>query len=135
MANPHKGNLGEERRRSRTEDVKRLYFGKRRAVPQDARWDFILMRGPGGSPEKIEGNTRQDLWVLRGSQSLLQTPESRLLLAKHGQGRRSSTNPVWDLQLAADRKESYAVFVSEDWRTPFMQYLVEGVLPQRHNER
>ena len=28
-------------------------------------------------------------------------------------------------QLAADRKESYAVFVSEDWRTPFIQYLVE----------
>ena len=35
----------------------------------------------------------------------------------------------------ADREESYAVFVSEDWRTPFMQYLVGGVLPQRHSER
>ena len=69
---------------SRIEDIERLCFGKRRAVPQDARQDFILMRGPGGSLEKIEGNTRQDLWVLRGSQSLPQTPESRLLLAKHG---------------------------------------------------
>ena len=38
-------------------------------------------------------------------------------------------------QLAADREESYAVFIIEDWRSPFMQYLVEGVLPQRHNER
>ena len=38
-------------------------------------------------------------------------------------------------QLAADRKESYAVFVSEDWRSLFMQYLKEGVLPQRHSER
>ena len=44
----------------------------------------IPMCGPGGSPEKIEGNTRQDLWVLRGSQSLPQTLESGLLLAKHG---------------------------------------------------
>ena len=38
-------------------------------------------------------------------------------------------------QLAADREESDAVFISEDWRSPFMQYLVEGVLPQRHSER
>ena len=38
-------------------------------------------------------------------------------------------------QLAADREESYAVFISEDWRSPFMQYLAEGVLPQRHSER
>ena len=38
-------------------------------------------------------------------------------------------------QLAADREESYAVFISEDWRSPFMQYLAEGVLPQRHRER
>ena len=26
-------------------------------------------------------------------------------------------------QLAVDREESYAVFISEDWRSPFMQYL------------
>ena len=38
-------------------------------------------------------------------------------------------------QLAADREESYAVFISEDWRSPFVQYLVEGILPQRHSER
>ena len=38
-------------------------------------------------------------------------------------------------QLVADREESYAVFISEDWRSPFMQYLAEGVLPQRHSER
>ena len=25
-------------------------------------------------------------------------------------------------QLAADREESYVVFISEDWRIPFMQY-------------
>ena len=68
----------------RIEDIERLCFGKRRVVPQDARWDFIPMRGPRGSPKKIKGNTRQDLWVLWGSQSLPQTPESRLLLAKHG---------------------------------------------------
>ena len=30
-------------------------------------------------------------------------------------------------QLAADREESYAMFVSEDWRSPFMQYLIEEV--------
>ena len=38
-------------------------------------------------------------------------------------------------QLAADREESYAVFISEDWRSPFMRYLIEGILPQKHNER
>ena len=35
----------------------------------------------------------------------------------------------------ADREESYAVFVSEDWRSPFMQYLAEGILPQKHSEK
>ena len=29
----------------------------------------------------------------------------------------------------------HAVFTNEDWRSPFVQYLVEGVLPQKHNER
>ena len=38
-------------------------------------------------------------------------------------------------QLAADREESYAVFISEDWRSPFIQYLTEGILPQKHSER
>ncbi|XP_075659640.1 uncharacterized protein LOC142629513 [Castanea sativa] len=33
------------------------------------------------------------------------------------------------------REESYAVFASKDWREPFTQYLAEGVLPQKHNER
>ena len=35
----------------------------------------------------------------------------------------------------ADKEESYAVFVSEDWRSPFTQYLTEGILPQKHSER
>ena len=35
----------------------------------------------------------------------------------------------------ADREESYVVFISEDWRSLFVQYLTEGALPQRHNER
>ena len=26
-------------------------------------------------------------------------------------------------QLAADREENYVVFISEDWRSPFIQYL------------
>ena len=38
-------------------------------------------------------------------------------------------------QLAADKAESYAVFASEDWRSPFTQYLTEGILPQKHTER
>ena len=38
-------------------------------------------------------------------------------------------------QLTADREESYAVFINEDWRSPFIQYLTEGILPQKHSER
>ena len=38
-------------------------------------------------------------------------------------------------QLAADREESYAMFASEDWRSLFMQYLTENILPQKHSER
>lgn len=36
--------------------------------------------------------------------------------------------------LAIDREESYAVFTTEDWRSPFMGYLTEGVLSQKHGE-
>ena len=38
-------------------------------------------------------------------------------------------------QLAADREESYAMFISEDWRSPFTKYLTKGILPQKHSER
>ena len=38
-------------------------------------------------------------------------------------------------QLAADREESYAMSASEDWRSPFTQYLTEGILPQKYSER
>ena len=38
-------------------------------------------------------------------------------------------------QLAANREKSYAVFTSEDWRNLFVQYLVKGILPQKHSER
>ena len=37
--------------------------------------------------------------------------------------------------LAADREESYAVFISEDWRSLFIQYLTKGILPQKHSEK
>ena len=38
-------------------------------------------------------------------------------------------------QLAADIEESYVVFIREDWRSPCMQYLTDGILPQKHIER
>ena len=38
-------------------------------------------------------------------------------------------------QLAADREESYIVFISEEWRSPLTQYLTKGILPQKHSER
>lgn len=31
-------------------------------------------------------------------------------------------------QMAVDREESYAMFVEEDWRAPFVEYLASGVL-------
>ena len=36
--------------------------------------------------------------------------------------------------LAVDQEESYVMFANEDWRSPFMQYLTEVVLPQKHSE-
>ena len=38
-------------------------------------------------------------------------------------------------QLAADREGSYIVFINKDWRSPFIQYLTEGILPKKHGER
>nr|XP_023873293.1 uncharacterized protein LOC111985877 [Quercus suber] len=38
-------------------------------------------------------------------------------------------------QLAADREESYVVSSCGDWRSPFIQYLTEGILPQKHSEK
>ena len=31
--------------------------------------------------------------------------------------------------LSIDKEESYVVFVAEDWRVPFMEYLAQGILP------
>ena len=36
---------------------------------------------------------------------------------------------------AANKEGSYAVFTSKDWRNPFVQYLTEGILPQKHSEK
>ena len=36
-----------------------------------------------------------------------------------------------ECQLAIDKEESYAVFVTEDWRTSFIEYLVQGILFKR----
>ena len=37
--------------------------------------------------------------------------------------------------MAIDKEESYVMFANEDWRSPFIQYLTKGNLPQKHNER
>ena len=34
-----------------------------------------------------------------------------------------------ECRLAIDKEESYAVFVAEDWRVPFIEYLAQGILP------
>ena len=31
--------------------------------------------------------------------------------------------------MAIDKEESYAVFIAEDWRVPFIGYLAQGILP------
>ena len=37
--------------------------------------------------------------------------------------------------LVADREESYAIFTNKDWRSPFVQYLTEGILPQKYSKK
>ena len=37
--------------------------------------------------------------------------------------------------MTIDREESHIVFTMEDWRSPFIGYLGEGILPQKHGER
>ena len=32
-------------------------------------------------------------------------------------------------RLLVDKEESYAMFVTEDWRTAFPEYLAQGILP------
>ncbi|XP_030941512.1 uncharacterized protein LOC115966414 [Quercus lobata] len=34
-----------------------------------------------------------------------------------------------ECRLAIDKEESYVVFVTEDWRVPFIEYLAQGILP------
>ena len=33
-----------------------------------------------------------------------------------------------------NHKESYAMFTSNDWRIPFLEYLIEGILPDNREE-
>ena len=37
-------------------------------------------------------------------------------------------------QYAFDKMESCAVFTTSDWRIPFLEYLIEGILPDNHKE-
>ena len=32
-------------------------------------------------------------------------------------------------RLSVDKEDSYVVFVTEDWRTLFIEYLAQGILP------
>ena len=84
LADSYKGGLDERRRRCRTKGAKRLCLGKRRIVPQDARWDL-------------------DLQILRRSQPLPQTSEGRLSIGQVWERHRSSPNPMWNL-LACSRQ-------------------------------
>ena len=34
-----------------------------------------------------------------------------------------------ECRLAINKEESYVVFVAEDWRVPFIEYLTQGILP------
>ena len=37
-------------------------------------------------------------------------------------------------QLQHYNEEVYATFASTDWRVPFLEYFLEGILPQTHKE-
>ena len=53
----HKGGLVEGRRHCRTKGAKRLCPGKRRIVPQDARWGLVQMHRAREGLEKVKGST------------------------------------------------------------------------------
>ena len=37
-------------------------------------------------------------------------------------------------QHTPNHEESYVMFTSNDWRIPFLEYLIEGILPDNRNE-
>ena len=39
-----------------------------------------------------------------------------------------------DCQNPLDKRESYASFTTSDWRVPFLEHFIEGILPDNHEE-
>ena len=93
------------------------------------------MRGLGGSLEKIEGIHDKTCGSCGEVSLYRRLQRASFYWPSMSKDADQVQTQCGTFQLAADREESYAVFISEDWRSPFMQYLAEGVLPQRHSER
>ena len=135
LADLHKGSFDEGRRRHRTKGTERLCPSEGRTVLQDARWGFVRCVGRVEAHRKLK-DVHDKTCGSCGEVNLYRRLQ-RVGSYWPSMGKKADQvqTQCETCQLEADREESYAVFINEDWRSPFIQYLIESILPQKHNER
>ena len=134
LADPHKGSLDEGRRCRRIKNTKRALVREElyRRMPGGALFRCVGQEEAQRKLKEVHDNTCGSC----GEASLYHKLQRvGFYWPSMGKDTDQVQTQCGTCQLVADKEESYAVFISKDWRSPFMQYLTEGILPQKHSER